>query len=127
MMDGVVLASYAEGIPRILMEAAAMGRPSIGTDVRGTREVIVDGVTGYLIPVHDALALADAISHLLADKEHAKILGAAARWRAEAQFDERFFFWRTDAEYRRLIRQKLSATRITGLQNLPEDAAVILA
>ncbi|MCP4416579.1 MAG: glycosyltransferase family 4 protein, partial [Chloroflexi bacterium] len=42
MMDGVVLASYAEGIPRILMEAAAMGRPSIGTDVRGTREVIVD-------------------------------------------------------------------------------------
>ncbi len=122
MMDVVVLASYAEGIPRILMEAAAMGRPSIGTDVRGTREVIVDGVTGCLTPVHDAVALADAISRLLADKAQAQAMGQAARAHAEAHFDERFFFWRTDAEYRRLIQQKLPLTRIQDLQSLPAAA-----
>jgi glycosyltransferase involved in cell wall biosynthesis len=126
MMDAVVLASYAEGVPRILMEAAAMGRPSIGTDVRGTREVIVDGVTGYLVPVHDAPALADAITRLLADKHRAREMGAAARLRAETHFDERFFFWRTDAEYRRLIAQKLSTDTMRGLEHLPTAAANIL-
>jgi len=126
MMDVVVLASYAEGIPRILLEAAAMGRPSIGTDVRGTREVIVDGVTGRLIPVHNASALADAISRLCADKAQAQKMGMAARAHAEANFDERFHFWRTDAEYRRLIMQKLASNRILELQSLPTAAASVL-
>jgi glycosyltransferase involved in cell wall biosynthesis len=52
-MDGLVLASYAEGIPRVLLEAAAMGKPAVGTSVRGTREVIVDGETGFLAPLQD--------------------------------------------------------------------------
>ena len=125
-MDAVVLASYAEGVPRILMEAAAMGRPSIGTDVRGTREVIVDGETGLMVPVHDAEALANAISHLVSHKDEAESFGVAARKRAENHFDERFFFWRTDAEYRRLLRKKLSVSHTHDLKHLPAAAAKIL-
>ncbi len=117
-MDVVVLASYAEGIPRVLMEAAAMGKPAVGTDVRGTREVIVDGETGYLVPPRDASALADAISRLSADPARRREMGEAARRRAEAHFDERFYFWRTDREYRRLTEAKLSAVRLQGLKDL---------
>jgi glycosyltransferase involved in cell wall biosynthesis len=118
-MDIVVLASYAEGIPRVLMEAASMGKPAVGSDVRGTREVIVDGETGYLAPARDARALADAISRLSADPAQRSMMGKAARQRAEAHFDERFYFWRTDREYRRLIEAKLSAAHLRGLKKLP--------
>ena len=121
-MDIIVLASYAEGIPRVLMEAAAMGKPAIGTDVRGTREVIVDGVTGYRVPVRDAVALADAISLLLADPALMQEMGNAARQRALAHFDEQRYFWRTDAAYRQLLRAKLTAAPAQSLRELPLDA-----
>jgi glycosyltransferase involved in cell wall biosynthesis len=121
-MDIVVLASYAEGIPRVLMEAAAMGTPAVGTDVRGNREVIVDGESGYLVPVRDASALADAISRLSAEPARRRKMGEAARRRAETQFDERRYFWRTDREYRRLIESKLSAAHLRGLKTLPLEA-----
>jgi len=121
-MDAVVLASYAEGIPRVLVEAAAMGKPAVGTDVRGTREVIVDGETGYLVPPRDANALADAVSQLLVEPDRAQEMGRAARQRAESHFDERFYFWRTDRAYRRLIEAKLSEDRLQGLKELPLEA-----
>jgi len=121
-MDIVVLASYAEGIPRVLMEAAAMGRPAVGTDVRGTREVILDGETGYLVPVRDASALANAISRLAAEPVRRRRMGEVARRRAETYFDERFYFWRTDHEYRRLTESKLSPARLRGLKKLPLEA-----
>lgn len=120
-MDVLVLASYAEGIPRVLLEAAAMGKPTVGSDVRGTREVIVDGETGYLVPARDALALADAISRLLADPARARKMGQAASQRAKSYFDERFYFWRTDREYRRLIEAKLSTAHLRGLKKLPSE------
>jgi glycosyltransferase involved in cell wall biosynthesis len=118
-MDLVVLASYAEGIPRVLMEAAAMGKPTIGTNVRGTRETISDSVTGRLVPVKDAQALADAIVDMLADPERAAEMGRAARRHAEVHFDERDFFRRTDKEYRRLIETKLRSSQALGLRPLP--------
>ena len=121
-MDVLVLASYAEGIPRVLVEAAAMGKPTVGTNVRGTREVIVDGETGYLAPPRNPAALADAISRLLADPARAREMGRAARQRAESHFDERFYFWRTDREYRRLIEDKLSAAHLRKLKQIPQEA-----
>jgi glycosyltransferase involved in cell wall biosynthesis len=118
-MDVVVLASYAEGIPRALMEAAAMGKPTIGTDVRGTREVILDGVTGHLVPPRDAPALAHAISRMLAEPRQMQDMGRMARRRAQRHFDERHFFWRTDRAYRDLVEAKISADRLRGLKDLP--------
>jgi len=119
-MDLVVLASYNEGIPRVLMEAAALGKPTIGTDVRGTRETIVDGVTGRLVSVKDPEALANAIGELPADPAQAVDMGRAARQHAEVHFDERNYFRRTDEEYRRLIEIKLGRSQTYGLKALPE-------
>lgn len=126
-MDAVVLASYAEGIPRVLMEAAAMARPAVGTDVRGTREVIVDGETGVLAPVRDPAGLAASIVRVLADPARAQAMGRAARRRAEQHFDERFFFWRTDQAYRDLVQKKLSSRHLADLNALPAEATAVLA
>jgi len=126
-MDVVVLASYAEGIPRVLMEAAAMGRPAVGTDVRGTREVIVEGETGYLVPPRNPHALADGIHRLLSDPSRAQAMGCAARRRAEAHFDERHYFWRTDVEYRRLIETKRGGRSLRDLKPLQPEAARLAA
>jgi glycosyltransferase involved in cell wall biosynthesis len=121
-MDVLVLASYAEGIPRVLMEAAAMGKAAVGTDVRGTREVIIDGETGYLVEPRNPAALADGIVRLLSDRQRAQDMGAAARRRAETHFDERRFFWRTDVEYRRLLEEKRLAPKTQGLKPLSLEA-----
>lgn len=108
VMDVFVLPSYREGLPRVLMEAAAMGLPSVGTDVRGSREVIKDGVTGILVPPKDPQALAAAIIELLQNRERAARMGSAARRRALDLFDERPVFERIRAEYRRLLEQKIT-------------------
>lgn len=121
-MDVVVLASYAEGIPRVLMEAAAMGKPAVGTDVRGTREVIVPEETGLLVPPRHPEGLAAAINRLLADRPAAECMGQAGRRRAEAQFDERDYFWRTDDVYRRLLARKHAGQGVSGLMPLPSAA-----
>ncbi len=121
-MDTLVLASYAEGVPRVLMEAAAMGKAAVGTDVRGTREVIVDGQTGYLVPARNSAALAAGIRRLLSNRQRAQEMGIAARRRAEMHFDERHYFWRTDIEYRRLLGEKLLGGRMQGLRPLKPEA-----
>jgi len=59
--DVIVLPSYREGTPRSLLEAAAMGRPLIATDAVGCREAVEDGVTGLLVPIKNAAALAQAM------------------------------------------------------------------
>lgn len=80
------LPSYREGLPKVLLEAAACGKPTIATDVPGCRDVVERGATGLLVPPHDADALADAIRTLLTDADLRSRLGEAARRRAEAQF-----------------------------------------
>ena len=99
-----------------------MGKAAVGTNVRGTREVIVDGETGVLVPSRRPAALAAGIQHVLADPARAAAMGQAARLRAEAHFDERFFFWRTDRAYRRLVRWQLEPARLGSLQPLPTEA-----
>ena len=88
-MDLYVLASYREGFPRSAMEAAAMGLPIVATDIRGCRQVVDDGRTGLLVPARDPEALAEAIERLVADREQRVRMGAAARGKAVAEFDDR--------------------------------------
>ena len=77
----VVLPSYREGMPLVLLEAAAVGRPTVTTDVPGCRDAIEDGVTGWLVPVRDATALATTIERALGDRAELCARGeAAARW-----------------------------------------------
>jgi glycosyltransferase involved in cell wall biosynthesis len=82
----VVLPSYREGLPKVLIEAAACGRAVVTTDVPGCRDAIVAGATGLLIPPHQPIALADAIERLLLDGELRRTMGQAARRFAEEHF-----------------------------------------
>jgi glycosyltransferase involved in cell wall biosynthesis len=102
VMDVLALPSYREGFPRAPMEAAAMGVPSVVTDIRGCRQTVVDGVTGYLVPVRDAEALAARILELLSDDEKRLAFGRAARQKALAEFDERTVFSRVLETYSQL-------------------------
>jgi glycosyltransferase involved in cell wall biosynthesis len=88
--DCVVLPSYREGLPRTLLEAAAMGRPLIATDVPGCRQVVDEGMNGFLAEVRDARSLADAMLRMvrLGDAERAA-MGAAGRAKMERDFDEK--------------------------------------
>ena len=82
----VVLPSYREGLPKVLIEAAACGRAIITTDVPGCRHVIEPNVTGLLVPVKDATALANAIKQLLGDADLRQSMGAAGRKLAEQKY-----------------------------------------
>jgi glycosyltransferase involved in cell wall biosynthesis len=64
--DCVVLPSYREGLPRVLLEASAMGKPLIATDVPGCRHIAEEGVNGFLCTVRDHVSLADAMTRMLA-------------------------------------------------------------
>ena len=82
----IVLPSYREGLPKVLLEAAACGRPVITTDVPGCRAAIEEGKTGLLVPPRDSLSLADKIEYLLRNKELLKKMGNAGRKLAEENF-----------------------------------------
>lgn len=85
----VVLPSYREGLPKVLLEAASCGRAVITTDVPGCRDAIDPNVTGSLVPVRDASALANAIQALVNNPERCKTMGEAGRMLAERAFDVR--------------------------------------
>ena len=87
-MDLFVLASHREGFPRAAMEASAMGVPVIATAIRGCRQVVVDGVTGRLVPVRDAGVLAATVAGLANDPDTREEMGQAARRHALAEFDQ---------------------------------------
>ncbi len=82
----VCLPSYREGLPRVLVEAAACGRAILTSDVPGCREVVRHGDNGLLVPPRNAPALADAVASLLADDARRQRMGARGRERAEAEF-----------------------------------------
>ncbi|WP_457608486.1 glycosyltransferase family 4 protein [Nitratifractor sp.] len=84
--DLVVLPSYREGVPRTLLEAAAMERPIVTTDVPGCREAVEHGVNGLLVPPRDSRALADAIVGLAKDPSLRRKMGAAGRQKALKEF-----------------------------------------
>ena len=92
LMDVFVLASWREGMPRSAIEAAAMARTLVLTDIRGCREVARDGQEAVLVPARRPAELAAAIEGLLDDPGRCTRLGAAARRRALERFDERRVF-----------------------------------
>ena len=83
----VVLPSYREGMPKVLLEAQALGRPIVTTDVPGCREAIENGKTGFLTKVKDEYSLADAIEKLISSDELCVEFGRNARLLAEQKFD----------------------------------------
>lgn len=83
----VCLPSYREGLPKVLLEAAACGRSIIATNVPGCREAVIDGMNGLLVPVKDSVNLAEAISRLLDSPELRYRMGKAGRRHITENFD----------------------------------------
>jgi glycosyltransferase involved in cell wall biosynthesis len=106
LMDVLVLPSIFEGLPRVVMEASAMGVPSVVTDVKGNREAVVHECNGLLVPLGDIRALADAVIRVLTDKRLANEMSARGRGMALERFDEQATFATVKAEYRRLLSEK---------------------
>lgn len=86
--DIAVLPSYREGLPKSLLEAAACGLPIVTTDTSGCREVVTDGLNGFLVPVRTVAPLALALRRLISDPELRRQMGARSRERAEREFGE---------------------------------------
>lgn len=87
--DVCVLVSLNEGLPRGIIEAAAGGRPMVATDVDGSRDVLVNGTTGFLVPLNDVTSLADRLEQLLSNAALRAHIGQEARKYALKHFDER--------------------------------------
>lgn len=85
-VDGVVSASVDEALPTALIEAAACGLPVVAADVGGTREIVIDGVNGRLVPLRDEQAMTTALLEAIADPERARRYGAAGTQIVESDF-----------------------------------------
>jgi len=87
--DALVLPSFAEGLPVVLMEALAAGKPVICTQVAGVGELVQNGVSGYIVPASDTQSLSDRIGALADDPEHGVTMGAKGRETVKTDFDIR--------------------------------------
>jgi len=102
-VDLVVLPSYREGVPKILLEAASTGLPIVATDVPGCREIVSHGENGLLVPPKDPVALANAIRVLIDDENMREAMGRAGRKKILAEFDERIIIEQTVDIYKELL------------------------
>jgi glycosyltransferase involved in cell wall biosynthesis len=93
------LPSYREGLPKVLVEAAACARAIVATDAPGCREVVRHEWNGLLVPVRDAAALADALGRLLRDPAERARMGARGRTWVEQEFSEQHVIGQTLAVY----------------------------
>ena len=105
--DIVVLPSWREGLSRALIEAAAMERPIITTDVPGCRDVVDHGISGLLVPQRDARAIELAVRLLIENPDVARRFGKAARHKVVAEFQVSLVNESTLAQYERLLGMPL--------------------
>ena len=120
--DLVVLPSYREGMPRVLLEAGAAGKAVVASDVPGCRDVVVPGETGLLVPPRDVDGLCSAITELIQDDARRTAMGEAARQLIRARFDERIVLQTTQETYRKLLVQRPLHTAEIVRTALPRGA-----
>jgi len=117
--DVVVLPSYREGLPRSLLEGAAMARALIATDVPGCREVVESGYNGLLVPARNADALADAMLELVDNPRAVVGMGERGRQRVMDRYSDRAVSDQVLAIYRELLSEKgcdAQATAVPGTE-----------
>ena len=125
----VCLPSYREGLPKVLIEAAAAGRPIVTTDAPGCREIVRHGENGLLVPVADASSLAQALRQLIEDQRLRIKFGARGREIVAAEFTTERVIAETLEVYRGLLRTsprpegRRFAERLGDAVNSPVGAA----
>jgi len=108
LMDVLASATYREGFGEVALEAAAAGKPVVTTDAVGAVDSVADGVTGYVVPVGDAEALAAALGRLLENPEMARKMGEAGRQRVIADFKPERIWREVDELYGELYAERAS-------------------
>jgi glycosyltransferase involved in cell wall biosynthesis len=89
--DIVVLPSYREGLPTVLIEACAVGKPIVTTEAIGCKECVEEGLNGYKVPVKSVVELANAMEKLINSPSDRKRMGAHSRKKAEKEFNQKGF------------------------------------
>ena len=102
-IDIFVMPSLLEGLPMILLEAMAMGKPIVATDIDGINEVLEDGKTGLLVPPKDTKALMDSIIDLLVHSDKAHQMGINARMVVEERFGVDIMVKKVEEVYEELL------------------------
>ncbi|MFC1658644.1 glycosyltransferase family 4 protein [Candidatus Omnitrophota bacterium] len=105
-LDMLVLSSLREGMPLVVLEAMALAKPVVATDIEGLREVVINGSTGILVTPRNPDSLKDAIIHLLKDKVEASRMGIAGRKLVEDKFSLREMVQQHEQFYDTLVTQK---------------------
>jgi glycosyltransferase involved in cell wall biosynthesis len=104
MADVLVLPSHREGLPTVVLEGHAAGKPVIGAAATGIVDLLVDGETGLLFPVADVSALADAIARLIGDKALAKKLADAGHEQVKCKFRQELIWAALRREYLKVLQ-----------------------
>lgn len=103
--DCLVFPSYREGFPNVVMQAGAMGLPSIVTDINGCNEIIVEGENGTIIPVKNVAALVEAMQKMCSDKVYYEQLQQKARVMIQSRYEQQVVWEALLAEYNSLLAQ----------------------
>ncbi len=109
--DIFTLPSYREGMPRSLIEAMCMSVPAVATNIRGCREEVEEGITGFLIPVEDYRALAEKIIYLIVNPEARNTMGNGAREKAWEEFDEKKVIKKQAEIFAKLLNEKIRTAK----------------
>jgi len=104
MADVLVLPSHREGLPTVVLEAHAAGKPVIGAAATGIVDLLVDGETGLLFPVGDVSSLANAIARLIEDKALARKLADAGRDQVKRKFRQELIWAALRREYLKVLQ-----------------------
>lgn len=102
--DALVFPSYREGFPNVVIEAGAMGLPSIVTDINGSREIIIEGENGTIIPVRDTDSLYNAMKQMVIDKETRQRMASKSRKLVEERFEQSYVRKCLKDYYRQILR-----------------------
>jgi len=97
--------TYPEGLPNSIIEAMALRKPVVSTDIPGPRDIVIDKETGFLVPPGDTKAMSEKINYLLANKEAYRKMGEAGRIRAEELFNIKLCAKRLEELYESLLQR----------------------
>ena len=106
--DVLVFPSYREGFPNVVMQAGAMGLPSIVTDINGCNEIIRSDVNGIIIPVKDMQAIYNAMKKLVSDNSYYNKVQESSRQMIEKNYSQSELWNALLMEYNRLIELNLN-------------------